>query len=103
MPRKTDGEKIDELKDRSANMDERLNAHARALDGLSELQEKLRDLLTKVEKDLALLNQTCDGLKEWKAEVKKEKEEASRRKAAFGPTLTAALISLVGVLINVFL
>jgi hypothetical protein len=120
MPRKTDGEKIDDLLVKTAALDARLIGHDQQFETLSELVKKAQDIagvhlekITSVEKevivlvdlkgrvgaiasireDLVAIKKDLDGLKSWKDEQKKERDEAARRKWAFGPNLVAALVS----------
>jgi chromosome segregation ATPase len=73
---------------------------------LADLKEA-RGSITAIREELVAIKKDVQGLSDWKAEVKREKEESSRRKWAFGPNITAALISgviaLLGVLLNYFL
>jgi hypothetical protein len=48
-----------------------------------------------MEKDLIVIRKDLESLSKWKEEQKKEKDEWSRRKWAFGPNIVGALISAV--------
>ena len=60
--------------------------------------------IAPLKEELVAVRKDIESLQNWKAEQKKEKEEGARRLWAFGPSITAALISgfitLVGLLIN---
>ena len=103
MPRKTDGEKVDALEKLTAEFGQRLNNHDGQLKSILEALEKSKDACagtaketTKLIEELRLaihsLESSLKSLTSWKDELKKEKDEATRRFWAFGPNITAAVI-----------
>ena len=108
MARKTDGEKIDELKDAVAQLTERLQNGIDDLnsfeDKLTELARSLADLRREDEKDIALLKRELEELKKWKDEQKKEHDEWGRRAWAFGPNVIGAVVSgIIAALVAYFI
>jgi uncharacterized coiled-coil DUF342 family protein len=59
------------------------------------------EAIAAIEKDLVAIRKDLESLQGWKNDLKKEKEEVSRRRWAFGPNITAAaisgLIALIGI------
>ena len=108
MARKTDGEKVDELKDAVALLTERLQNTVDDLqsfeDKLSELARGLADLRREDEKEIALMKRELEDLKKWKDEQKKEHDEWGRRVWAFGPNVTGAIVSgIIAALVAYFI
>ena len=72
MPRKTDGEKIDEMRELNAALTERVNAAVTELnavyDAHSKTAQALSDLRREHEKELVLLKREIEDLKKWKEE-----------------------------------
>jgi hypothetical protein len=69
--------------------------------------KSLQAVITSLEKDGLIIKKDIEALQKWNEELKKEKDEATRRWWSFGPNITAALlagiITLVGVAINYWL
>ena len=61
---------------------------------LEELKQSLRIVLD-FEKQLSLIQREIDDLKKWKDEQKKELDEQTRRRWAFGPNIVAAIITVI--------
>ncbi len=61
---------------------------------LEELKQSLRIVLD-LEKQLSLIQREIDDLKKWKDEQKKELDEQTRRRWAFGPNIAAAIITVI--------
>jgi seryl-tRNA synthetase len=110
MPRKTDGEKLDELEKSVAAQSVRVE---NVLDGLVKIErdqkaamqqiaelrreheKALGELRREHEKELSLLKREVEELKKWKDESKKQAEEWSRRFWSFGPNLAAAVVNVL--------
>jgi hypothetical protein len=119
---KNNTQRIETLEDRAANMEAQLRVHDTQIDGIVEVQTKgatsteghtkqitiieqqilvLGDLktaltaITELQRDLALLKKDIDNLKSWKDEQKKQQDESARRLWAFGPNITAGILTVV--------
>lgn len=96
MARKSDGEKIDELKELSAGLKVSLETLAKELQAVYDAHSKtangLADLRREFEKKIILLDKGMEDLTKWKDDQKKDQDEQSRRLWAFGPTLIGAPI-----------
>jgi len=108
MPRKTDGEKIDELEKLAVNLQTRLESAEKAIDDTDaaseELARQLAGLRREHETELALLKLEVEELRKWKDDQKRAGEERSRRVWAFGPNLLAAVVGgLIAAAITYFL
>ena len=55
----------------------------------------LNDHRRELEKENVLLKREIEDLKKWKDEQKKERDEKTRRIWAFGPNISAAIITVV--------
>ena len=97
MPRKTDGDKIDELEKLGASLTVQIASAVKELEAVfdahSETAKTVIGLQREFEKEVALLKREIEEFKRWKEDQKKAREEQSRRLWAFGPNLLAALIS----------
>jgi hypothetical protein len=131
---KNNTQRIETLEDRAANMGARLDVLDTQIEGIKVVLQKgaedteahtsritiveqqilvLPDLktalaaITSVEKDILALRKDLESLGKWKEEMKKEREESTRRLWAFGPNLVAAIISdviaILGIGLNVTL
>ena len=108
MARKTDGEKIDELKDAVAQLTERLQNTTDQLASLRvaafDTAMSLSDFRREYEKETALMKRELEDLKKWKDEQKKEHDEWGRRVWAFGPNVTGAIVSgIIAALVAYFI
>jgi hypothetical protein len=118
---KTNTQRIETLESQAANLSARLDVLDKLFEGIAELLKKcaaaaeghgsklmvieerlvLVDLKTTVatiasiKEDVVAMKKDIEGLGKWKEELKKEKEERARRAWAFGPNVTAALITIV--------
>ena len=117
---RTNTQRIEDLESLTANLSARLDVHDFALKNLTDLLTRAEqsvsaatvrlavvdvqvtdigtlkvaiENLRGLEMELALLRKDVEGLKSWKEDVKKERDEASRRRWAFGPNVVAAIIS----------
>jgi chromosome segregation ATPase len=127
---KTNTQRIETLESQAANMMARLDVHDTLLEGLKAVLDKgtkateghtskisiieqtlvmvnLKDMqaaIGAIEKEHLGLRKDLEALQKWKDELKKEKEEITRRWWSFGPNITAAIISgivaLAGIGIN---
>src|SRR4051794_25920615 len=99
MPRKTDGEKIDELQTLVASITERLDQTIKSLEALyqrhKETASAAADLRREYEREMALLRREVEDLKRWKDDQKREREERSRRLWSFGPNVAGAVINVL--------
>jgi hypothetical protein len=120
MAGKTNTDRIEVLEDLTSNLAARLDVHDVHIKGLSDLftkgtettanhsskivviEERLLVLadfknciaaVTVVEKDIVAIKKDLESLRGWKDDLKKERDESSRRLWAFGPNLLAAFIS----------
>jgi chromosome segregation ATPase len=95
MPRKTDGEKIDEMEKVVAMLIERIDnvreGGQTATRGLADVEKAIGEPKTEI----VHLRRDLEGLQKWKDDLKKEKDESSRRLWAFGPNIVGALISAI--------
>jgi citrate synthase len=95
MPRKTDGDKIDELEKIATTLTERLDTVRK------EIQNQVRNLAEALKESgemktsLALLKKDCEGFQKWKDETKQEKKEQARRWWAFGPNIAGAIVNVL--------
>jgi chromosome segregation ATPase len=134
MAGKDNTTRIEILENQAANIAARLDVHEVQLKGISEILKKcaeaseghtsqltviehkilalvdfkaLTGAVALMEKELALVKKDLEGLASWKEDLRKEREEKSRRAWAFGPSVTAAIISaivaLAGIAINYYL
>jgi hypothetical protein len=125
-------DKIAKLEDRAAGVAARLAVFDTLLKGLTELVKKSTDTneghgsritiveqqvlviadlktavatIASIKEELVAIKKDIEGLQSWKADQKKEKEEAVRRWWSFGPNITAAIIggiiTILGVLTSV--
>ncbi|HEY7426292.1 MAG TPA: hypothetical protein VH682_18820 [Gemmataceae bacterium] len=132
MASKTNTDKIDELNVISATLSARLDAlltevrantndHAETSSSLAAMKTQIAvvevhvggivplkaaiETITVLEREFALLKKDLEGFSKWKDDLKREKDEATRRWWAFGPNITAAIlggiITLIGIGINV--
>jgi precorrin-6B methylase 1 len=99
MPSKTLTDRVIDLEKAGAVVFERLGLSQERLNEVSAVQvdtaRATSDLRREYERIIALLQRDIDDLKKWKDEQKKEREERTRRAWAFGPNLTAALLTIV--------
>lgn len=95
MPRQTDGDKIDNLEKVYATLIERVDNVRDDLKRVDlaggDMAKELRELKT----EFALLKKEVDGLRVWKDEQKKEKDEHTRRLWAFGPNVVGAIVNVL--------
>jgi chromosome segregation ATPase len=95
MPRKTDGDKIDEMEKVIATFTERLDNVRQELKtaaaGLGDTMKLLADLKTEI----LLLRKDIEGIEKWKDDLKKEKDESARRFWAFGPNVAGAIVNVL--------
>jgi hypothetical protein len=128
---KNNTQRIETLESQAARMSARLDVHETLIKGLDELLKKCADaseghgskitiieqqlfivdlksamaIIASMKEDLVAIRKDIENLQSWKAEQKKEKDEAIRRWWSFGPNIAAALIggliTIVGVGINV--
>lgn len=108
MARKTDGEKIDELKEAVAVLTEQFQTtfqNLKSVEGrLSEIAKDLADLRREHEKETAMMKRELEDLKKWKDEQKKEHDEWGRRVWAFGPNVIGAVVSgIIAALVAYFI
>ena len=123
MADKTNTTKIEELQELAGNLVARLDVHDVRLGSIIESLKKYQEAteghnakiivveqqllvlvdlkslvvaVATIDKDLALLRKDVEGLGKWKEDLKKERDEKARRWWAFGPNITAALISIIG-------
>jgi hypothetical protein len=96
MPRKTDGEKIDELEKLGERLTERIDTTRKELEAVydahSETARAVADMRREYDRQITLLTREVEELRSWKADTKKHSEEWSRRLWAFGPNLLAAVV-----------
>src|SRR5262245_6208539 len=131
---KNNTQRIETLESQAASMSARLDVHDALLEGIDKLLHESADVTTghiakitvieeklvvltdikgsmavvaSIKEDLVAIKKDIENLQRWKEELKREKEEAARRRWAFGPNITAALISgvitLVGIGLNYWL
>ena len=95
MPRKTDGDKIDEMEKVIATFNEPLDNVRQELKaatvGLGDTMKLLADLKTEI----LLLRRDIEGIEKWKDDLKKEKDESARRFWAFGPNVAGAIVNVL--------
>ena len=134
MAAETNTEKIAKLENRVASLSARLDVFDNVLDKIDELLKKcsaategqgtkitvieqqvlvIADLkaamtvIASIKEELVAIKKDIESFHSWKAEQKKEKEEATRRWWAFGPNITAALIggfiTILGIVLNIAL
>jgi uncharacterized coiled-coil DUF342 family protein len=95
MPRKTDGDKIDELEKIAATLTERLDTVRNEIQNASrDLAEALKGF-SEMKTSIALLKKDCEGFQKWKDETKQEKNEQTRRWWAFGPNIVGAIVNVL--------
>jgi chromosome segregation ATPase len=117
---KNNTQRIETLEDRAANVAARLDVLDTQIEGIKAVLQKgaedaeehttritvveqqilvlpemkiAQAAIVSVEKDLLALRKDLESLQKWRDEMKKEREESTRRLWAFGPNLTAALVS----------
>jgi chromosome segregation ATPase len=95
MPRKTDGEKIDELEKGFATLTERLDHLRKDLNTAGIDLANAVKAFTDFKTDLAVLKKDLEALRQWKDELKKEKDEHSRRLWSFGPNIVGAIVTVL--------
>jgi chromosome segregation ATPase len=125
--------RIENLEDKASNMSSRLEVHDVLIEKMNEALsrwteaaeghsskitiieqtlvlvdlKKVQTAIADLEKDSVALRKDLEVLQKWKDELKKEKEETTRRWWSFGPNITAALIAgtvtLLGVGLNYWL
>ena len=122
MPGETNTDKIAKLEDRTASLLARLGVVETLIKELTERSKKSTDtneghgsritvveqqilviaelkdavaVIASIKEELVAIKKDIESLQSWKAEQKKEKEEAERRWWSFWPSITAALISAV--------
>jgi chromosome segregation ATPase len=95
MARKTDGEKIDELEKAFATLTERLDNVRKDLNTAGTNLTEAMKAFGSVQTELALLKKEIEALQKWKDELKKEKDEHSRRVWAFGPNIVGAIVTVL--------
>jgi DNA repair ATPase RecN len=131
---KNNTQRIETLESQAANIVARLDVQDTQLKGITEGLKKSTDstqghsakltvieerllvlvelkgslgVVTSLDKDLALLKKDLEILQQWKTDLKKEKDEATRRWWSFGPNISAAIISgiitLSGIAFNYWL
>jgi len=96
MPRKTDGDKIDELEKIVATLTERIDYVRKELDGAATNISNSINAFADLKTDLAVLKKDVEVLQNWKNDQKKDTDERARRIWAFGP-------NVLGAVVNVFL
>ena len=93
MPRKTDGQKVDEMEKVLATFAERLDNVRKELKeagvNIGDVGKALGDMKTEI----ALLRKDIEGLQKWKDDNKKEKDEGARRFWARRPRQNLPLLS----------
>ena len=113
--------RIEILESHAANVTARLDVQDILLKGVSDLVKKANELceshttkisvfeqqlvvldlkatlaaIANVEKEIIAIKKDVEAFTTWKHEQKKDRDEASRRRWAFGPNIVAALISAV--------
>jgi septal ring factor EnvC (AmiA/AmiB activator) len=91
------GDKVDELQRHVATLIAQMGQVLKSLDGVFDAQrgteQDLAALKREFEREIALLRREIDDVKKWKEDLKKDRDERSRRLWAFGPSIVAALIS----------
>jgi hypothetical protein len=119
---KNNTQRIEILESQAANMSARLDVHDILIQGLKAVLEKgteateehtskitvieekvlvLVDLkaaqaaIVAIEKEHLGFRKDIEALQKWKDDLKKEKDEGARRLWAFGPNITAAIISSI--------
>ena len=65
--------------------------------------KKCMDTVSTIQQDLVGIRKDLESLRSWKDELKKEKDEWKRRWWAFGPNLSAAIVSAIVALALYFL
>lgn len=89
--------KVDELERTAATLIERVTNAVKSLEALhgahQELAREFADLLRAYEREIALHRRDLDDFKKWQDEQKKEREEHSRRRWAFGPNVLGAVVN----------
>lgn len=99
MPRRTDGEKIDELEKLVATLQERLNFALQLIEELfavhSKGSEVTTDVRRQVERELLLHSKEIESLKDWKKEQKQATEERGKKLFSLGPPVLGAIVNVV--------
>jgi len=116
---KNNTQRIENLESHAATLSARLDVFDKMIDGIDKLLEKCSktteghdeqitvihqqllfvDLkqtlatLSSLKEDMVAVRKDIESLNAWRDERKREKDEASRRRWAFGPNIVAALIS----------
>ena len=130
MPARTHGERIERLEDLANNFTSRLDVQDERLKSIDEMLKKwvdtseghaskltliekqlvvlvdfkpCLDAVQTIQKDLISIRKDVESLGKWKDDFKRERDEASRRRWAFGPNITAAVISGVIAILGIFL
>jgi hypothetical protein len=125
---KNNTQRIEILESQAATFTSRLDVHDSQIEGLTEALTKSRDTteghtakitvveqqllllvdlkaamaaVASIEKEFVAIKKDVENLGKWKEELKKERDEASRRWWAFGPNIMAALIGAFFVLLNI--
>ncbi len=130
---KNNTERIETLENQAANMSARIDVFDTQLKAITELLKKcsdatqghdtkitiveqqllivdLKDVVAKIgstREELIAIRKDIETIQNWKAEQKREKDEAARRWWSFGPNIAAAFVSgfiaIFGVLLSVVL
>jgi chromosome segregation ATPase len=95
MPRRTDGDKIDELEKVVATLSERLDNLRADLNRAGTAIEEASTAFSAFKIEVALLKQQIEILQRWKEDLKKEGEERARRMWSFGPNLVGAVVNVL--------
>ncbi len=95
MPRKTDGEKIDEMEKVIATFTERLDNVRQELKTASVSLGETMKLLADLKTEFLLLRKDIQGIEKWKDDLKREKDESARRLSAFGPNVAGAIVNVL--------
>ena len=98
---------VDNLTDRmnalGKTLDELNAEHRRTLQALNDYRVAVLDSMNKLKEENLYLKRDVEELKKWKDDQKKEKEESSRRKWAFGPNIVGAIITITGSVVTLIL
>jgi len=90
------GDKVEELQRNTAALVERVDNVIKTLaetrDAHSETVRTVADLRREHEREIALHRREIEDLKLWRFELKKEREELSRKVWSFGPSIVGALV-----------